>query len=321
MINGIWGVEVGRGAFNHLAGSASLYWGPSGKTDFSLRLGEDSLKKVSGLEIITNIQMTKPMDRLTVVTKLTELLDKMVRTKHALLILDEAGIFASSGASRRNESIGQWEQIIKLSRKFGLATIWIDQRTFGSVPPTIRELCRLYIYKPTKFRANVYDGLQPNSRKLATWRLTTADRTTLPFDTYSVGSFSMDLPDKMVTRQDGKQVLQRVTMTNVFEALANVPSDRTRPELEKFMLKLGAEYDINARDKERETLEGEASSPPPVSARSVVFSVLSLWKDREGLDPVKDRKRFPSSKDLAKLVKVDTRSVRKYKQEWFSENR
>ena len=108
-------------------GSLSIISGRmgAGKTDYSLRLVEIAMKKAKGIQIISNIAMKKKVKNYHFTNNLMGLLDQMVKVNHGLLVLDEAGIFGSSGSSGLKRETGQWEQFIKLSRKFGLATLCV----------------------------------------------------------------------------------------------------------------------------------------------------------------------------------------------------
>lgn len=172
------------------------------------------------------------------VTSLTTLYWEILESKEAVLVLDEAGLFGSSGAAGRRKDLGQWEQIIKLCRKLGMAIIWIDQRGKGSIPPTVRDLCTWHIHKPGKgyilLKEVEYrdDGKEPVERirgKYRSW-----GGLTIPYEGKAPGSFDMFLGEKAVI-VGKKEKWVPITTHDVYDAIKSCKEREIRPTLRKFL--------------------------------------------------------------------------------------
>jgi hypothetical protein len=279
----------------------------SGKTDWSLRLAEEAQRKSPGLRIITNIRNTKPVHNYLFCNRLTDLLRAMIEVKHGLLILDEAGIFGSSGASSRRKELGQWEQFVKLSRKFGLATIWIDQRVGGSVAPTMRDLAKYRFHKPGKFFCEIYQGGHEDDPIIERLKLTSMDRTTLPFDTLDIGSFNMDLPET-VEIVNGKEKKKQLTIRDVFNFLSQFRSSEVRPALADWLDKIGTEQ----RNRSMDHTESSSLQDGGVTKADLIRQILDIHTPSNTLE-------YPRNKDLIPILDVTDRYVRKVKKQWLKE--
>jgi len=285
----------------HDPGTLSIVSGRmgAGKTDWALKMCEYAMKKKPHIKIISNIGMMKPVKNYLFCNTLTALLEAMIKVKEGILVLDEAGIFGSSGASRRQKDNGQWEQFAKLSRKFGLATIWIDQRVTGSVLPTIRDLARYRFHKRTKFELEIYE----HGDDIDQWllvdriRLTSEDRTRLPFDTLDIGSFEMDLPDDL-------------TIRDVFNYLSKFRSSEVRTALKGWLNKIQTETSQTDMAETDIISEGKR---PRLTKRDVIIFLLDLHQPKKRLD-------YPRNKDLLKILDVSDQYVREVKKEWFAKN-
>lgn len=309
----------------------------TGKTDFSLFIAEQGIckRKDPDYRILTNIVMDWDMDpehplrdQVIEVTSLPRLYWEITRTKQGVLILDEAGIYASTGASSKRSEIGQWEQIIKLIRKFGLGIIWIDQRGKGSTPPTVRALCRYHVHKPYKTRAEFYEvyydqrGDKERERKLATWKVSKESTTSLPFDTNAPGSFNMVLGVRTEVKDNGKSKDIPLTSRDVFDYLANVKGREIRPKLQAWLRyhnitdktpqasllekELPSKVDL---DNKGEDLEDEGVRIP--SATEAIFLVLDKAQEK-GRDP-------PKNKILADIFDIHPVSVSRIRGQWREE--
>jgi hypothetical protein len=279
----------------------------SGKTDWSLRLAEEAMKKRPGIQIISNIRNTRPVKGYRFCNSLRELLRAMIDVNHGLLILDEAGIFGSSGASTRRKEVGQWEQFVKLSRKFGLATIWIDQRVKGSVLPTMRDLAKYRFHKPKKFICEIYQGGHEDDPIIDRLKLTSKDRTTLPFDTLDIGSFRMDLPE-IIEMVNGKEKARQLTIRDVFDHLSKFRSSEVRSELRKWLDEIETKADKRAED-DRENLSEEDGG---VTKRDLIRAILEIHQPANTLE-------YPRNVDLIKVLDVTDQYVRSVKKEWLKE--
>ena len=51
----------------------------------------------------------------------------------------------------------------------------------------------------------------------------------------------------------------------------------------------------------------------------MVPAVMDIWTKKVGLDPIKDMKNYPSTKDLAYIFQVDVHTIRVYKKKWREE--
>lgn len=299
-------------------GVLSLFTGVpgSGKTTIALVYGEKILKKNKDLVIVTNINMFKTRgayiqgkrhqkkieknrdltkgevqelktnweywegvrDRVITCHGLMDFLEILTKYERILFIFDEAGIVASSGYSGSGKVIGQWEQFIKLSRKFGVSTFWIDQRGAGSIPPTMIELSNLNIHKPNKFLIEIWKGVnrEHGSKQVNIRRLTRKDNTWIPFDTLSTASFKMDLP----IIED-----RQLTIKDLFDKVSDVNYNRLRPTIKEWLEEINKTLLRMREEQERENKEEEARKKDPIgSLKEAVFWILRDAEER-GKDP------------------------------------
>lgn len=241
-----------RGTISRITGKPG-----SGKTHGALMLIERTWKRFRAekkkwpYKVLTNIVIDwdkykaaegkeHPMrSDIIQVTSLKTLYWEILETRDAVLVLDEAGLFGSSGAAGVRKALGQWEQILKLCRKLGMAIIWIDQRGKGSIPPTVRELCSWHIHKPSKTRLVLKevqyldDGRDAIERKKGTWKY--FGGVTIPFDTHAPGSFDMELGEKAVIKGK-KEVWIPITTADVYNAVKSCKEREIRPTLKEFLL-------------------------------------------------------------------------------------
>lgn len=290
----------------------------SGKSNMALRYGEASLKK-HRIPIITNIVMLdaiKDWPGVHVCTRMTDLLKTMCQYQRALVILDEAGIYSSSGAGGSQKERGQWEMFIKLSRKFGVATFWIDQRGYGSVPPTMRELCTYHIHKPGKTRLEMYYGFkgEPDSRLIASRNIGREDLTTIPYDHLAPGSFIIDLPDRDVYDPNtNKWKIEQQTIRDLFDYIANSKSTEIRGRVLEWLSV--EKFTVNP------SMEGSAVEGGPkkggrdraVNIRDVIFFIL---------DKAERDHRDVRSCDIRDVLGLRSLSrVSNIKKEWKDKNK
>lgn len=276
----------------------------SGKTDFSLRIVETISKKNPEIKILTNIVMLEDTSKwnIKVITRLTELIEEIIENRRIHIVLDEAGIFASSGNAGNRKDLGQWEMFCKLFRKFGISLMWIDQRGVGSVPPTMRELANFHLHKHNKFLYEMWEGFkgEKGSKKLETRRISKEDRTSIPFDTNATGSFIMDLPEI-----DGNQL----TIRDLFDELANVNSSRSRATMRAWMDKINltvqAQLDAQIKDSE---LEGSGGVSRDLTLKEVVFWIYNHAEEK-GID-------IPKTSEISKILGRSQQSISRLKREW-----
>jgi hypothetical protein len=258
-------------------------------------------------------------DGLHNVFSLRGLLKAIIQHERIHLILDEAGVYASSGASRRNEYIAQFEMIIKLCRKFRMSVAWIDQRGTGSVPPTMRELAQFHVHKPYKTREVIYDGFPDSGwsiRKVKDIRVTRNDLTRIPYDHEAPGGFDFDLPWMLKMNKKGKEELTRATMRDVFSAIKNLNYTAARPALGEWLKKLEVEERRILLDNESDIEEGGPWSRT-VTMREAIAAILDKWVEKEGIDPSKERKKLPSTKDLAYMFLSSEAEISRIKTEYI----
>jgi len=307
----------------------------SGKSDFSLRVCEIILTEIDpDLKVMTNIVIDwegyrekhgKPhplQDKFIEVTSLKKLFWTLTEIDRGILITDEAGIFASSGASGKRKDLGQWEQIIKLIRKFHVSVIWIDQRGKGSTPPTIREMCSYHIHKPQKYEAEFYEIEYDHRRddvkekKIFSLVVPPTYRTGIPYDTYAPGSFEMDLGTVSKWDEKGKETVEVLTARHVFDYTRKVKGRSLKPALAKWLKIFNIDRDDDLTpEQERLLLEEltppESQPPPkprPPTEKEIVFHILSKSKEK-GMDP-------PKTSELAKILLTSDAVISRIKKQW-----
>lgn len=273
----------------------------SGKTDFGLYLAERSQQKVKDLVIISNVALTRKRDNYIWCNSLSKLLKAMTEVKRGLLIIDEAGIYATSGAGGSWKDNGQWVRFIKMQRKFGISTIWIDQTVDGSVLPAIRNLALYKFVKSKMDRTNqYYVDIFIHGEEKDEWDLVKGYQvgpdsvTSLPYDTDDIGSFKMDLPFDL-------------TIKDVFDHLSDFRSSEVRPALKKWL------EDIETKKQEAEAGEERKDTSEPweiLTKRDAIFFLMELHQPE-------DTRSYPRNKDLKKILNISDQYARSIKKEWF----
>lgn len=281
----------------------------SGKTHGALFLAERSFWKLYAMQskqskhrfrypykILTNIKINwkewenkhngkpHPMKEYFIfITSLRGLFNSIVEVDKGILILDEAGIFASSGYSSKSKSIGQWEHILKLCRKFGLAIMWIDQRGKGSTPPTVRDLSTYHIDKPGKYNMIMYEvfytdnGRDPREKVVGKYRY--RGGVTIPFYTKAPSSFDMRIGEKEVFVK-GKWVTEELQAEDVFNATKDCTPENMRPVMKKFLIKHGIHPESPSYASDIERDNNTVDSTPgtdtagPATTKGLVYQIL-----------------------------------------------
>lgn len=324
-----------RGTISRVSGKPG-----SGKTDGSLYLAELQWKRAR-ITVLTNIVIDweknpdHPMrSHIHQVTSLKGLLWKILDIREGILILDEAGIFGSTGAAGRRQDLGTWEMILKLIRKFGLAVMWIDQRGKGSTPPTVRELSSWHIHRPSKFIMEIYevfykdDHRDPIERIRARWRMNEKNTTTVPYDTHAPGSFDMNLGDRDVyDPEKDKWHKEEIRLREILDAIRNVREKDLRPTMKRFLEKnnMAPEPETAAAEEREREKEEEKGLPTPSSPamipvlpqraltrKEIVFWILDLH-EKAGKDP-------PKTKVLAHVLMVPGETISRIKNQWKFDN-
>lgn len=243
-------------------GTVTLFTGSmgTGKTDIALRYAELALNKNPDLVLITNIVMMKKTRRWKIhyCNSWFEYLKLIYENPRSLLVLDEAGVFASSGYSRNGFDIGQWEVFLKLCRKFGVSVFWIDQRDVGSVPPTMREVAYYHVHKPQKFIVEVWRKMRQSkgSTQIQFRKISEKDRTNIPFDTLSPASWKDDFP--VWYGDDGSE--EKLTIRDLIDEVSDVNNAEVRPTMKEWFKKININHDkyrlALEREKEKAVKEG-----------------------------------------------------------------
>lgn len=171
------------GAINIIAGRPG-----TGKTDLSLRILENGRRRDPEIHGISNIPLAGGPSWYHQYTTLSGILWYIVAFPRSVLIIDEAGIYATSGAGGDTDTRGILERLVKICRKFGLSVIWIDQTIEGSVPPKVRQMATWVLKKIQKDRTEIYLGT--SDAPSITAHVT---RTTLRFNTLGFSSLRMDI--------------------------------------------------------------------------------------------------------------------------------
>jgi hypothetical protein len=256
----------------------------AGKSDLALRMAEKSQEKNPDIKIITNVMMLEGVSKdllrrrgIFFCNNWWGLILLLLTVHRSILILDEAGIFASSGYSGKGSDIGPWEQFIKQSRKFGVAIFWIDQRGEGSVPPTMRALTCYHYYKPQKFRYEMWEGFREmsGSKLINKRKLTHKDRTTIPFDTDANGSWSSNIPKIM---EDGEE--KEPSIRDLIDCVSDVNGSQIRPTMKGWVEKIQLNHAKMVQVLEREYTVGSPDNRP-LTMKEVIRWLLDDWKKRE----------------------------------------
>lgn len=173
-----------RGFFTTITGSPG-----DGKTDFSLLLAQ--IGRESNIQIVTNIKVNDPSNRIISITSISEFLRVVIGFAEAgidvLFILDEAGIFwaKKDAMTVKNKSL---EKLAKLLRKLHCSLVFIVQEKFG-IPPLVDDFRRCSIHKYSKKAARIrFD----NGAKFKLY-LNKVPSTEINFDTDDLASFEFDI--------------------------------------------------------------------------------------------------------------------------------
>lgn len=284
----------------------------SGKTDLALRFAETIIEKHPETVIITNIVMNRSVRKWKILycNSWWNFLKLIVEHEKSILILDEAGIFASTTDSGKMSDMANWNRFIKLSRKFGMSIFWIDQRDYGSIPPTVRELAVFHVHKPEKYSYELWAGFRGDrgSNKIKQRFLTSKDRTNIPFDTLSTGSWLNDMP-KWYEGEDSRQL----TIRDLFDKVSSVNGSEIRRTMKEWITEIKRNNEVyndavQERDKKKVLQE---SSSHVTTLKEIVFFILDA-------DLKKGRKRGPS--EIGKFLDRKPQSISRIMKEWKEQN-
>lgn len=194
----------------------------SGKTDFMCLLAEMIMKK--GGTVVSCIPLEHTMEGYVYTTTATSLLrrscDMMSRGETCLVLLDEGFLYAS-GESPLKDDVMAFRQFARLFRKLGIASLMGSQRK-SDILRDIRVSAALRVKKTSKQhkdRAHVQIKGEvaqktPTMRKGKLRILEFSDfvkwvpPTSLPFRTYSIGSFVMDFDPVMLMGYLSRQPME-----------------------------------------------------------------------------------------------------------------
>lgn len=168
-------------------------------------------------------------------------------------------------------------------------------------------------HKVHKFQVRVYKGMGERAPLLGEMALTPKERTTLPCDHLAVGSFNMDLPEILEQGATGRERGRQLEIKDAFDILSDIPSNEVRPALKKWLLKIACNVDNTPGSVEG---DNNSISPRTLTVKEMVGAIMDIWTKKEGLDPRKDRKEYPSTKDLAYIFNVNYHTISNYKREW-----
>jgi len=246
----------------------------TGKTDNALKYSEIALEKNPDLVVITNIVMLKKIRKWKVIfcNSWFEYIKLLYENPRSILVLDEAGIFASSGYSSKGSDIGQWELFLKMCRKFGVAVFWIDQRDVGSIPPTMRTIAYYHIDKPEMFTMETWRKTKysKGSKLISKRKLSKKDRTKIPFDTEAPASWNNDMPIWYGEEE------RQLTIRNLIDRVSNVNGFQIRPTIKEWMEEIKRNQADHSRVLEREKDRADAKdSKKGITLKEVVFFLLS----------------------------------------------
>ena len=288
-------------------GTVTLFTGSmgTGKTDIALRYAELSQKKNQDLIIITNIVMMNKTKKFKIeyCNSWFNYLQLIYKYPRSLLVLDEAGIFASSGYAKKGFDVGQWEVFLKLCRKWGVAVFWIDQRDEGSIPPTMREIAYYHVHKPSLFKVEVWRGMRGSkgSQKLSTRSIDERDKTNIPFDTLSPASWINDFP---IWSEEGED--RQLTIRDLIDRVSNVNNSEVRPTMKAWFDEIKLNIDKKRLEIERNK-EGEGKKNP-LTLKEVVFFVMDL--------DLKNGRDLKGSTEIGKFLGKKPQSIQRIIKEW-----
>jgi len=292
-------------------GTVTLFTGSmgTGKTDIALRYAELALEKNPDLVVITNIVMLRKVRKWKILycNSWFKYLHLIHEHPRSILILDEAGIFASSGYSRKGYDIGQWEIFLKLCRKFGVAVFWIDQRDEGSIPPTMRVIAYYHVHKPQKYVVEVWRKMRHSkgSYQIQYRKLSSRDRTNIPFDTESPASWKDDFP--VWYEEDGEE--RQLTIRDLIDEVSDVNGSEVRPTMKKWFEKININHEKRRMAQEREKEDaGRDPLPRKMTLKEAVFFVLE--DDEKHGRP----RRGPS--EIARFFHRKPQSISRIMKEW-----
>lgn len=290
----------------------------SGKTDTALRHAELILKKYPDRVIVTNIVMIKTdprwrswKGRIIFCNSMWDLIGILSDHLNVILILDEAGVFATSGSAGVRADVGQWEIFVKLMRKYGVSLFWIDQRGVGSIPPTMRVLSYYHIHKTDKFFLELWRGFrqEKGSKVKDKRKLTFNDRTGIPFDTDSSASWDMSFP----RISDDEEI----TVRDLIDYLADVNGSSVRSTMKEWIEDIKRKHEDYVRSKERDSIE-EEDVRKLSTLKDWVFWILDDWVRRcdENKEKGKDPDPEPKTSDLARISGRSPQSISRIKSEY-----
>jgi len=234
------------------------------------------------------------------------LIRALVDTTEGLVILDEAGIYGTSGAGEDKRTRGNLQMMLKLIRKLNLSLIWIDQVFEGSVPPAVRSMSIYLFHKASLRTLEVCQVVGGAPQVLHTVTIDERDLPKMEWNTYGNSSFEMDLPEGM-------------DFSDIFNALARDPWMDNRKALEKFVVHyLDGGHDENANGKrERENLEGETLPDPSVSGAADPSKTVTT---RELVFGILQHNPEVKTRTIAKVLKLEERTIRRYRAEFNSKD-
>lgn len=249
-------------------GTISVIDGPpgTGKSTWALIMAEIYLRKNSEGSVLTNIPVKGK--RYHHFSTASDMIRHVVDHKSAIVILDEAGIYATSGAGEDRRTRGNLQMFLKLIRKLNLALVWIDQVFEGSVPPAVRSMASYLFHKPDRGRVQLYHITGGNLTLKDTAYINERDLPKLEWNTYGSSDFELDMEDGF---------------RDLFLTMARDPWGDNREALKEWLASLpGTMQEENGDGKrEREYQEGEPTQPPylhdpaePVPVKVIVWGII-----------------------------------------------
>jgi hypothetical protein len=287
------------GAINIISGSPG-----TGKTDLSLRLCEQARKKDPRITIVSNIPLAKNPDWYYHYTRLSGILWFITALPRSILVIDEAGIYATSGAGGDTDTRGILERLVKICRKFGLSIIWIDQTVTGSVPPKIRQMSTYHWQKLRRDLVSISSG----DRDLGTLTVPPSMRTTLPFNTLGFSSLKLDItPSEFLALVDNLSDTPG-DIEEIRDSLRNwlITNDLAPPKIPLFL----------SWSKEREEKEEGGASPAVLPGKKKIPDPDDPIDTRTLMYGVLQRNPRAQASDLARILKVDTGTIYHYRKEY-----
>ncbi len=113
----------------------------TGKTYAAMCLARYALS--SGWVVFSNVLAREKPKRYVQIHSMRELLESTIQhwDRRKMILLDETGVFATTAIGHgSSKNIFHLTSLIKLSRKFDMAFIWIDQQSKGSIPPFLLKM-------------------------------------------------------------------------------------------------------------------------------------------------------------------------------------